>query len=246
MKKLVSQINIAIVCAILGFMLTYHLRSMGLADRISASTQPSAEFAEEINRLQSQIEQYNERSAELLQQIKNYEDVAKVETDNYELKGMITLLDNARILLGIYEAKGSGVVVTINPKTSLFQSRNELADVIHVDHVDLLYIVNELMALGAEAVSINDKRITARSGIKSSSGNSYILVNDEKVSPRSKIEIKAIGNSERLQKVFDDIDLFKYIALTYYDIEVQPVESLTMPTYNKSYSTRFVRKDMGE
>lgn len=58
--------------------------------------------------------------------------------------------------------------------------------------------MNELNAADAEAISINDIRLTSRSGIRSA-GSNTIVINNERISPTARVVIKAIGNKKLLE-----------------------------------------------
>jgi len=64
-----------------------------------------------------------------------------------------------------------------------------------VRYDDLLKLVNELNAAGAEAIAINDERIIATTEIRNA-GN-YIVINTNRYS--APFEIKAIGNPDTLE-----------------------------------------------
>ena len=102
-----------------------------------------------------------------------------------------------RIMLGLTDVAGEGVIITVadNDKVELSDSFSSLfvSDSI-VHDGNLVAIVNELKAAGAEAISINDKRITESTCI-TCAGN-VIQVNGEKVG--SPFVIKAIGDKDLL------------------------------------------------
>lgn len=106
-------------------------------------------------------------------------------------------LKKYRIMLGLSDVYGEGVIVTVsdNDKVELSNSFSNLfiSDSI-VHDGNLVAIVNELKAAGAEAISINDKRITDTTCI-TCAGN-VIQVNGEKVG--SPFVIKAIGDKDLL------------------------------------------------
>ena len=102
-----------------------------------------------------------------------------------------------RMILGLTDVSGEGVVITVadNDTAELSNSFSNLfiSDSI-VHDGNLIAIVNELKAAGAEAISINDKRITETTCI-TCAGN-VIQVNGEKVG--SPFVIKAIGDKDLL------------------------------------------------
>jgi uncharacterized protein YlxW (UPF0749 family) len=89
--------------------------------------------------------------------------------------------------------EGQGIIVHLNsdskPLPEAYSSDEYL-----VDDLTLLFMINELRAAGAEAISLNNERIVAASGFHGS--DSKIYVNNKLV--ESPFEIRVIGNPETL------------------------------------------------
>jgi uncharacterized protein YlxW (UPF0749 family) len=106
-----------------------------------------------------------------------------------------------KIALGLLPVKGPGVSVTIPPDSSIV-------------YLDLVDIVNELWASQAEAISINDQRITAWTTIYWNKEKMTITVNGADVT--FPCTIKAIGNPDTLLSglqllggVLDNLAIYK-------------------------------------
>ncbi len=95
-------------------------------------------------------------------------------------------------LLGFTELVGKGLVITIKDADNVYAKLNPNMAVVHDG--DLLEVVNALKNAGAEAISINNQRITNSSSI-TCIGN-VIKINGEKVSVP--YVINAIGLPEKL------------------------------------------------
>ncbi len=108
-------------------------------------------------------------------------------------KALNESLQEAKVFAGLTEVEGPGIVVTLrdNPRAT-GQTRVDSNDIIHDG--DVLRVVNELLASGAEAVSVNGNRHAA--------GTSYrcvgptILVDGARIA--SPIVIRAIGDPATL------------------------------------------------
>ena len=176
------------------------------------------------------------KNEEVMKQIKQYEDAA---TSNGDVtKGLKEQLDDTRLLIGSVDVVGEGITLTLTPKSNIF-STNLTAQYLRDE--ELIYIVNELSYSGAEAIAINDKRVTLQTGIKSSSGNSQILINDERISPRDKIVIKAIGNKENLIQGLNFPGALDFQALQYYDKKIEESSKLEIPKFGKSYKFEYMK-----
>ena len=79
-------------------------------------------------------------------------------------------LDDSNILAGISSVKGPGIMVTLDD-TAAIEEINQLAgynnpNVYIIHDTDILSIINELSAAGAEAFSVNGQRILANTAIR--------------------------------------------------------------------------------
>lgn len=229
---------VAFVCIVLGFLLTNKFQALSAKSNVTPeSATEKTRIQKEIELINGEIKQLEKENNDLIAGIKKYEDqAAKEGSMDQSIKAE---LDYSRMILGTAEdAVGNGIVFTITPKNNIFAS----FDYELIENRELVYFINELVAAGAEAISLNDKRITSQTGIRSSSGNSYILVNDEKVSPRRKITIKAVGDKKKLQEALSNIDITKYPKLSYYDLKLETSNSVTILRYNKKYEMDYIRK----
>lgn len=100
-------------------------------------------------------------------------------------------LKNINAYLGLADVEGEGIIITV--KDNVTTSRiGTSEDVVH--DADLRELVNELKNAGAEAISVNDQRITPYTAINCI--GTVVQVNDERIGVP--FVIKAIGNQERL------------------------------------------------
>lgn len=197
MKKIGSHISVALVCCLLGFMLTSQFEMLNKKQKNLNANQGSIELSTQIEQYKKQKSDLQKQVNDLQKQIKSYESSAANQSS--QSKEILDQLEETRTMIGYYDVTGPGITLYLNPITNGIKSNSETGNQYIIDK-DLVVIVNELEFAGAEAISINDERITARTGIRSSSGNEYILINDIKVSPKKQIVIKAIGDKSLLMQ----------------------------------------------
>ena len=95
---------------------------------------------------------------------------------------------------GVLAMQGTGVSITIDDSKKQSKTGENLnLYLIHDD--DILKVINELRAAGAEGISINDQRLIATSEIRCAGPT--LSVNNTRYSPP--YEIKAIGDSQTLE-----------------------------------------------
>lgn len=118
-------------------------------------------------------------------------------------------LNRLQLISGASAAKGPGISITIDG---------------YLLASDLVVVINELWAAGAEAVAINDCRVTATSGISyvDTIDKTYLTCDGSII--QEPVEIRAIGNSAILEKsltmpggIADSLSLYQ----VYLNIELQ-------------------------
>lgn len=227
MKGSKSQISIAIVCGLLGFLLTYQYKAL-TNNQSTLDSSNKSDLIAEIDTLKNQKAELEKSNSHLSSEMKELEEAATKEGKvGVEVKKE---LDAARMYLGLVSVTGPGVQVTITPKTSLFGS----SDVgMIVSEEELVHLINILWYAKAEAISINDYRITPQTGIKNSSN--YIWIGSEgRINPKEPIVIKAIGNKAKLNAALNFADSLDHGALQNYDSKVEQIDKLDI---NKSTQT---------
>jgi len=104
-------------------------------------------------------------------------------------------LDRARILAGVTELYGPGVEVTLNDSNiTIKPGENPNLYVLHDE--DVLRVLNELRAAGAEALSINGQRILANTELRCT-GPTIVVNKNKRLAPP--YVITAIGNPDTLE-----------------------------------------------
>lgn len=238
MKKVSSQIMIALVCCILGFMMSHQfklLNGKGSKVIVGASTSGYNDLSssnEELTKIKEQLEQENDK---VLEDLKKYENAATSKDDL--AKDMKNQLDDTRLLLGMTDVEGPGVTLYITPKSAIFNNNARQ----YLNYREIVYLINELYFAGAEAISVNENRIVSQSVIKASNNNEQLIVNDDKISPKSRIVIKAIGDKSRLEENLNFPQVLEFEGLVNYDIKIEKSDNVKINKYNKSYNDDFLK-----
>lgn len=199
MKRVSSQIIVATVCCILGFMIAYQFKMLTKYQNKQTNNK-SASITVENEMYKKEKTEMQKKIDELQVQMKKYEEASVSSTASN--KEIINELDRTRMLIGSTDVEGPGLSIYIKPSTNAILGsnveRNKITD------EDLVLIVNELRFAGAEAIAINDYRVTSRTGIKISGGNNPFILLDSliKVSQDEQITITAIGSKELLYGAF--------------------------------------------
>lgn len=182
-NKVVITVTIGIMCLILTAVIYIQFKTVEETDITSIETMRESELRAELASWKTKYEDALKKYTEDTTMIEEYR---QTEQDNQETSLLLAKeLDKANLLLGKTNVKGKGIVVTL--------SDNELKD---IESYDLVKLVNELRLAGAEAISINDERVIARTDIVTVNSTN-ILVNSKRI--YSPYIIKAIGNQSYLE-----------------------------------------------
>lgn len=174
-----GQVAIALVCAVLGFMLVIQFRT-------TQSIRASIPY-QRLEDLSQRLLQMEKERDELLNEVHTLRQASGVEAISQE---------NEKIKMGagVVALGGPGVIVTIDDsKRASKPGENPNLYLIHDD--DILKVINELWAAGAEAISINDQRLITSSEIRCAGPT--LSVNNTRYSPP--YDIKAIGDTTTLE-----------------------------------------------
>ena len=156
------------------------------------------------------------------------------ENDYAATKKIITDLKLKACLLPL---EGQGVIVTMDDSTRAFNAgENPNLYVIHDD--DILRVINELKAAGAEAISINGQRLTATSEIRCAGPT--LSVNNVRSAPP--YEISAIGDKKTLEnslKMRGGVeDTLKVWGI---QLEIKVSDEIYIPPYDGSFHHVFAK-----
>lgn len=237
MKLSKSQLFVAIVCALLGFLLAYQFKVLANKNtKANISTYDKNDILSEIETLKKEKEELTQTNSKLSDELKNMEESASKDGDlGKEIKNQ---LDNARMHLGVVDVKGPGITLTISPKTSIFGS-NPGDNSRDLGEDELVHIINLLWYSGAEAISINDIRITPQTGIKTA-GNGVAIGSTGRVYPKDKIIIKAIGDKGRLNVGISFPGSLDYLALPNYNCEVKSEDDILIGKTTQALKNEFI------
>ena len=171
---------IACVCMVLGFMLAVQFRA---TEDMKASVS------------QQRVEDLSERLLATEAERDKLQADLKTIQESKEAQDTNSTDENLRLRGGFTDVIGPGIVVTLDDSKSTSKAgENPNLYIIHDD--DLLRVINELRAAGAEAISINGQRLIGTSEIRCAGPT--LSVNNVRSAPP--FRISAIGDPDSLEK----------------------------------------------
>ena len=160
MKIKKDQLIISIIIGLMFFVLTLiifmQFKTINYTDINALETMQESELRTELTAINTKYTEAIEQLKETKTMIKEYEET--INTDKEAAVLLESELEKSRNILGKNPVQGEGIIVTLTDV--------EIGKYGKITANDLIELVNELKASGAEAISINGHRIV---------GNSYII-----------------------------------------------------------------------
>lgn len=190
-------------------------RTQELADQVEQMKKEHEVLQAQLNRMRGQLESLP--AGPLAPQIKEE-------------------MDLAMIFAGITELTGSGVEVTLKDSSDS-PKLNDNPNFYLVHDEDILKVVNELKAAGAEAIAVNGQRIVATTEISCSGPT--IRVNKKALVPP--FVITAIGSPETMEGALKMrggvIDYLQFCGI---QVSIKKLDQLIIPAYSRSIKSVYV------
>lgn len=184
-------LKITMMSVILGMLLAVALKTQQQVRRAGGlpSTPQEAIEALRQGKVQNKLLQ-----AQVEEQQKKLTDYEKQLAGRSSGGGMLGReLQDLRFQAGLTPVEGKGIIVILRDSPQKGAADTFQIGMIHDS--DIRNFINELVAAGAEAISVNDQRIISRSAIRCV--GPVVLVNDTELA--APYEIKAIGDPRTLE-----------------------------------------------
>ncbi len=179
--------------------------------------------------LTAQIEAAARKRARLQKEIDDLRRQIDEMATNPEVGRLRTALEESKVQAGLVSLTGPGIEVTLNDSTqSLKPGQDPNLRVLHDE--DILQVVNELRAAGAEAVAINGERLLATSEVRCA-GPTIVVNRTRRLA--APFVITAIGDPEALfaalKMPYGVLDVLHYYGI---ESSIKKDESVTVPAYS--------------
>ncbi|GBG56234.1 hypothetical protein SPFL3102_03766 [Sporomusaceae bacterium FL31] len=217
-----GQAAIALVCVVLGIMLAVQFRTT----QDIRSTVPF----QRIEDLSQRLNQTEKERDALLNEVHTLRQASSVIGGSKESELI-------KIGAGVVALQGPGVIVTIDDsKRPSKPGENPNLYLIHDD--DILKVINELWAAGAEAISINDQRLIASSEIRCAGPT--LSVNNTRYSPP--YDIRAIGEPQTLENALKMrggvVETLQFWGI---QVNIKNSDEVLVPAYKGTFRFEFAK-----
>jgi len=232
MKRGLSTYYLLAIAIIVGFFLTIQIKSDITSQGIITIPKLLA-MEKDVSNIEVEIENLKKSINELNQKLKDYE--VSLEESGSIYSSMMEEWRKIRNYAGLEKVSGPGIIITMNDsKKEVEIGDNPELYIIH--DIDVLEVINELRAAGAEAISINGERILGTTNIEC--GGPIIIIDGKRHA--TPFIIRAIGDPKVLEASIlapnSYIDLMEYTGI---EIDVQKVENIVMDGYKSPLKLKY-------
>lgn len=228
-NSIMQYISIGIAVFFLSMLLTAQLRTVNYTEEVIQGKRET-QLAEELISLQSKYDLLKEKYDKSQEIVEEYK--TNSSSNNLLIESMKDEISALSLISGVSDVKGEGIILTLVDGAQAADSSN-VNTLVHDS--DILTVVNELKAAGAEAISVNGQRIISSSAIRCV--GPVIQVNYQKVA--TPFEIKAIGNSAYLESAMNIkngiVDTLREYGI---GITVTRNSEITIPKYDGTLNFR--------
>ena len=221
-----GKVLIAVVFMVLGFMLSVQYK---------VTVQQRSIRMDRVEDLSERLKAMESENKILLQEIN---ELRKKGADKVADHG----LERERLLAGTTEVEGAGIEIVLDDST-ISKKANENPNLYIIHDEDLLRVLNELRAAGAEAISLNDQRIVAMSEVRCAGPT--VSVNNVRSAPP--YVIKAIGAPKTLTSALrlrgGVVETFEFWGI---QVKIKAAEKVHIPALKAPRNFEYAKIVKGE
>ena len=227
-----AYISIGIPLFFLSLLLVAQFKAVSNTEEVIQGKREN-ELADSLVNLQSKYNDLKEKYDESQAIVEEYK--TNSATNDTLINSMNNTIDTLSVLAGSTDLKGEGIIITLTDGDNATTINSNTL----VHDSDILTVVNELQAAGAEAISVNNQRIISTSSIRCV--GPVIQVNYQKVA--SPFVIRAIGNSQYLESAMNIkngiVDTLKEYGI---NITVERANEVEVLKYDGTFNAKYANK----
>lgn len=232
-----SNFILTVMLAALGILISLQVRAIFYESKDNISSRDRyIQLKEALEAESKSISDYQALLKQKEKIIKSYEISAGKKDSNIEQ--MRLDLERYKVIAGLTDVEGPGVVITLDDadiRKDEYIDENET--IIH--DLDIIELLNELKASGAEAISVNDERITSNS--EQICAGPTIKINNTKYA--TPFVIKAIGSKDDIRMQFESPhSIINVLAIRGIKVDVKYADAVRISRYRGSTYTLMGRE----
>ncbi len=239
MNRKVFIVYMFVLAVVIGFITTVQFKSNTPYQGI-VTIPKLLDLQNEIKNVEAENKLLNESIGEQAQKLAEYK--AGVETTGSAFGIMQNELERIGNYSDYEQVQGTGIIITLNDSQQEVAEGEDVAWYL-IHDIDILEIVNELRMAGAEAIAINDERVTATTSIRC--GGPTINIDGKRHAVP--FVIKAIGDPKTLEAsaLAPESYIELYMSYSGIQVEIEKVEKLIIKGYEGRNKQMYQRKAEG-
>lgn len=223
------EVTAALICVLLGLLMVVQFRTQSQKTRLStARSEVLLNLYEDTEARRRSLE----REVAVLRA-----ELAKAAEGRSLLAGLTKAVAGAREQAGLTELVGPGIVVTLNDSDREARPGQD-QDLYVIHDEDLLLVINELLAGGAEGIAINGQRWTSRTEIRCAGPTAS--VNRTRIG--APFVIQAVGDPDTLESAMrlrgGVLDALRTWGIR---VRIERSERMVLPAYAGSLEYEYAR-----
>lgn len=227
-NAVIPYVLIGVAMFFLAMMLTAQMKTVNSTTEIAQGKRES-QLIDDLAQLQRKYNDLKEKHDESLKVVDEYQ--SNSATNSELIASMQEELKQMSISAATENVKGEGIIIVLSDGNKVLEPELRQDSLVHDS--DVLTVVNELKAAGAEAISVNGQRITSTSAIRCV--GPVIQVNYQKVA--APFTIKAIGNAQYLESAINIkngvADLLREIGI---GVKITREKDVRIPKFDGSFN----------
>lgn len=234
MRPRLPQVLMAATLLLMGFLVAAQVKAgRALTSQVDIPTRNVYALATLLKSERAAHQSLEAEVGELRARLEQYEHAAAQGSRLTEAMGKE--LESLRIAAGLKAMRGPGVTVRVeDPKTQPKGGTNPIV----VTYQDLVAVINELWAAGAEAVALNGQRLTATTGMSQVGGT--VVVNLQRLN--APFVVFAIGDPATMEGALNIrgglVESLRALGLV---ISVRRNDTLTVPAFKGTLNFEFAK-----
>ncbi|MGE5628524.1 MAG: DUF881 domain-containing protein [Solirubrobacterales bacterium] len=235
-----NEANIFVFAAsiIIGILISFNI---SLSRESSITPLSSSQYMDAYNyknqlygEISSLVNQYNK----LENKLTSYK---ASEANNSSISGEINKeINENNMILGKTAVTGEGIIIVLNDADSIYFENNAEDQFRLVHNTDIIQVLNDLRNAGAEAISVNNQRITGTSEIYC--WGQFLRINGVKIA--APFTIYAIGNKQVLYDyMMSDENYLKSLMLRKINVNITQSDQVKISAYTASGKTDFMKAE---
>jgi uncharacterized protein YlxW (UPF0749 family) len=200
MKNNEATVFVFTASIIIGILISLNINLSKKSDRVILNAKQYQDAYNLKIKLKSDISNLSEKMDYYNDKILKYKNSDKSKSEI--LKGISEEIDTNLIAKGTSDVHGQGIKITLDDAEQDFTSDRSDKTLNIVHDIDVMFVINDLRAAGAEAISINNQRVVDSTEVYCD--GRFLSINHVKVA--APFMLYAIGNIENLKNYMNDYE----------------------------------------